>query len=455
MKRWLWVAIGAVVLGSAAIGLVAFGRRPDFTTSSPEALAEFDLALNARMKLYAAETERHLERAVALDPDFVIAKLMLADHLYGDEEKLARRKRLLEEVAAADLSRLTPRERFLVQRAFAVRGGRPDEATKLTAEYLGDNPDDPWVLNISATEAWARGDMAEAERLNRRLIEVSPNWVIAYNMLGYGAMDQGKFAEAEEHFTSYRFIAPDQANPHDSLAELFLLVGRYDEAVESLERAIDIRPDFWASYEHLFMVHLLRRDLTAARAAIDRAAAAEAPPDLVAALDCVLRLARLEAERAWQALLDEATSRCQSMDEGGDERLRETHLALCKLGRVDDAKGVEDELRAMLEKWAGGGKRGEATIAGQFLLVHLEGVRLALAGDLEGAAARLRDADRAATYRNAPLGLLKLANQLTLVEVLQASGQGPEADRVLNLVRAVNAPLVNDFEAGRRRLLAP
>jgi len=45
-------------------------------------------------------------------------------------------------------------------------------------------------------------------------------------MLGYIKMMQGRFAEAEESFMSYRFIAPDQANPHDSLGELYITTGR-------------------------------------------------------------------------------------------------------------------------------------------------------------------------------------------------------------------------------------
>ena len=91
-------------------------------------------------------------------------------------------------------------------------------------------------------------------QLNRRLIEIAPNWVIAYNQLGYIAMSQGRFAEAEEYFTSYRFVAPDQANPHDSLAELYIMIGRYEEAETSLYRSIEIKPDFWAAYDHLAMI---------------------------------------------------------------------------------------------------------------------------------------------------------------------------------------------------------
>ena len=51
------------------------------------------------------------------------------------------------------------------------------------------------------------------------------------------------FEKSEENFTTYRFIAPDQANPHDSLGELLnhlawthLLEDRPEAARQDLQR---------------------------------------------------------------------------------------------------------------------------------------------------------------------------------------------------------------------------
>ena len=240
MKRALWLVITALVAASAAVGLVALGRDPELTTASPEALSEFEAAMDARMKLYQNEARSHLERAVELDPDFVLAKVLLAEYQYDNPEL---REQLLADVATADLDRLSPRERFLARRALAYRDKEYEEAAELLGAYLATYPDDPWVLHIKADMAWKKGKNEVAERAFRRLIEVSPNWVFAYNMMGYITMAQGRFEEAEEYFTSYRFIAPDQANPHDSLGELFLIVGRYDEAHECFDTAISLKPD--------------------------------------------------------------------------------------------------------------------------------------------------------------------------------------------------------------------
>ena len=74
-----------------------------------------------------------------------------------------------------------------------------------------DEIDEAATIEAAAIRTFSVGDNETSERLNRRLLEISPNWVLAYNQLGYITMLQGRFAEAEEYFTSYRFIAPDQA----------------------------------------------------------------------------------------------------------------------------------------------------------------------------------------------------------------------------------------------------
>ena len=88
------------------------------------------------------------------------------------------------------------------------------------------------------------GQRAEPQFVYQRLVEIAQNWVIAYNQLGYIAMASGRFVEAEEYFTSYRFVAPDQANPHDSLGELYLLLGRPDVVeVETIPLNADAQDD--------------------------------------------------------------------------------------------------------------------------------------------------------------------------------------------------------------------
>jgi Flp pilus assembly protein TadD len=230
-RRIILLGIGAVALVVVAATLTAVPRDAGWTSSSTEAVEAFEAALEANRKIYRNEAWAYLEKALELDPDFVAAKIEMA--MLCSYEDPERAERLIAEAIAADRAGLTDRERFMVERAELMKAMKYDEANAAINAYLEEHPNDPHVLHLQALRVWQSGDLEEAERLNRRLLEISPNWVLAYNQLGYITMLQGRFAEAEEYFTSYRFIAPDQANPHDSLGELFIILGRYEQATES------------------------------------------------------------------------------------------------------------------------------------------------------------------------------------------------------------------------------
>jgi len=46
-------------------------------------------------------------------------------------------------------------------------------------------------------------------------------------------------------------MAPDQANPYDSLGEIQAYTGHYDEAIANLNKALSLKPDFFESHYHL------------------------------------------------------------------------------------------------------------------------------------------------------------------------------------------------------------
>ena len=445
MKRYMWLGIVVLVVVTAAVSIIALPKGPQWTTSSPEALEAFELAMEAQKKLYHNDVRGHLERALELDPDFVMAKMMMADvyRMEGDKE-LAQE--MIEDALAADPSQLRPRERFFLERSRAFVEERSKDITDITARYLEEFPDDPYILNTAANQAFSRGDNETGERLYRRLLEISPNWVIAYNQLGYITMMQGRFAEAEEYFTSYRFIAPDQANPHDSLGELYIVLGRYPEAAQSIETALDIKPDFWDSYDHLMLVRTLMGDTIGAQEAKADALAAEGCPDwLDSRLGCWEQFFELEQMRAWNEIYDLRESECLNEEYPASYPHIVLHRAASHLGDWETAQELEEAVAAVLEKARSHGESGKFdAITPGFL--HMQGVRLALSGDLEAAEKAFNDADSHLTYRDSGLGMFKLYNRLFLVETLLAQGRDADAHKLLARVRAVNPVIVADFE---------
>jgi Flp pilus assembly protein TadD len=444
MKK-TWLAVIAVVAVALAVSLIALPRGSEWTTDSPEARVELEAAVDAQMKLYHPEAKAHLEKAVELDPDFVVAKLFLADQLSRTDRE--RAKQLADEAFAADVSRLSARERLLIERARAIGERRYDDAARMTDDYLEKHRDDPYVLHLKALRTWLAGDFEEAERLNQRLIEIAPNWVIAYNQLGYIAMSQGRFVEAEEYFSSYRFVAPDQANPHDSLGELYMITGRYDEAEATLLRSIEIKPDFWAAYDHLVLVKTWSGDFDGARQVLEMARdTGDCPPSWDAGMECRILLSQMAASALWRDILaarDEHPECFNDMASGYARVV--THLAASTVGDRDVAQAIEDDVAKLVASaQEGTAESGLGDVLG--LQAHLRGVRLAVNGDLEGAIESFNQADRHLSYLQAGSGLFKLYNRILLVETLLAAGDDGKAHQLLSKVRSVNPKMADEFE---------
>ena len=449
MKRGIWFAVAAGVVIAIGLTLLALPRGPEWTTSSPEALAEFEAGAEAQSKVYFKDAQKHFERAYELDPEFVIAKWRYAGLLHDENPELA--EKFFDELMAVDISGLNPRERFFIERWRANRDGRPEDAVRLLDEYLERYPDDPQVLSQKAGVAWFGGDLEEAERLYQHLLEISPNRVAAYNSLGYISMMQGRFTESEEYFKSYRFIAPDQANPHDSLGELFITVGRYDEAEESLERAIEIKPDFWASYEHLALMRMVTGEFDGAREIIERARAAGMPDDALFQLDCLANYHEMKRSMAWRRILDERDSECVKGFRVGFAAVA-THLAASRVGDWETAYAIEDEAAGMLLTFERNGD-DRTTLLFRSVISHMQGVRLAIQGELGVAEKRFGAADDGLTYMEAGTGRSKLTNRLLLVETLLAGGKDVDAHELLAEVRSVNPAVAEDFEDSGFRVL--
>src|SRR5262249_50277974 len=157
------------------------------------------------------------------------AKVML---FRASSRKMPQHDELLADLETTHRDRLTPREAFLVDYTVDMAHGRRNEGREKLTRYLEDNPKDPYALDPQVSKDWEDQRWNQVETGCKKLLAVDPNWVSAQNKLGYLAMSQGHWAEAEDRFRTYLYVAPDQANPHDSLGELLLLLGRYDEAGE-------------------------------------------------------------------------------------------------------------------------------------------------------------------------------------------------------------------------------
>lgn len=438
MKRLL---IAVTAIGATAICnllLLGCSQPQEWTTSSPEALREFELGLEARMKYYNNDALDHFAAAVELDEGFVAAKLYLANY----EDDWERREALQEELSGQETSGLKPRERFLLEYNIAQWGRDLAAAREIAERYTNEYPEDPYGLATLAELLWENQEWDQAERTYREILEIAPNWVTAQNRLGYIAVAQGRFEEAEDLFETYNYIAPDQANPHDSMGELLILLGRFDEAEAEFERALELRPDFCSTHQHLVELVLMRGDPAAADTILDRASeySDHCGERMISQLRCSADIWDDFLSGDYENVWTDEREECRRVLGDFDFLV---HRTAAMTGRLKIAEKAERGLKMRIE--AAEKANHMRLQLPRALLHHMEGTRLMAQKEYEAAAAAFEEADDMLLYWGQGQGILKLYNQVNLAQAQNELGLEEEADRTFARVEAVNPAFAGYF----------
>jgi tetratricopeptide (TPR) repeat protein len=429
MRKPLLIAAAIAVVAAGGAALLVSLHHREWTTSSRPALAEFQQGLQDEQKFFHREAAEHYARAAQLDPDFLAAKVRLVMSL-RKEMQSEKAKPVIADLRSRDLTRVPPRERLLVQCLLAGEDYDSGRVAELLTAYLARYPADPFALELRCEQLWEQRDMAAAGTCYHRLIAADPNWIDAQNRLGYIAMIGGRFAEAEEQFKIYRYISPDQPNPHDSLGELLTLIGRWRDARGELEDALRIKPDFCPSWQHRVFLAVLEGDYEDADAVLSRAEDVKACASELAKARCEVAAWRAYDAGDWDAVLDEA--RTEACREKFDGVFVLSFYAALRGGRPAAAGAIEDRVVEATAKARAAGKPTP-------LLDYFEGVRLRLAGQPRQAVDKLRAADRALVY-SPEVAYLKLVDRLELAQALAEAGEDAEAAKVRAEVTSVSPP---------------
>jgi tetratricopeptide (TPR) repeat protein len=255
VRRSALITIAALLV--LAVGLAQRNHhKREFSTTSAEAYklyVEGDEALNS---FQYRKAEDALQRALELDPSFAMAQAALAELYEIERPDIASEANARADSLAQLLT--DENERLLVQLRVARHGEaatRRDSLLTLLDQRL---PRHPIVLTTHAIIATNAQEGERAEKLWREILEENPNYARAYNWLGYNAAYMGRFDEALQYLKKYAYLAPNLANPHDSLGEVLSMVGRYEDAEREFRAALEIQPDFSHSIIYLALTHLMR-----------------------------------------------------------------------------------------------------------------------------------------------------------------------------------------------------
>ena len=93
-----------------------------------------------------------------------------------------------------------------------------------------------------------KGKLKEAEFLIRKAIQLNPQDSIAHSNLGGLLKDKKKLKEAEKSLTKAIQLNPQDSIAHSNLGSVLKDLGKLEEAEKSLLKAIEINPNFASAY---------------------------------------------------------------------------------------------------------------------------------------------------------------------------------------------------------------
>lgn len=217
-------------------------RVAEVTSTSTEAYRLYSEGVRAGRLLRRPEARKLLEAAVAIDDTFAAAWLELGSVAGGLDDRATEarcRQKVIEHI-----DRLTERQRWLFEASEAARTAQEDQAIELLEKLLARYPDEEKAYSSLASTYDGKGDSAKSIATAERGVKALPRAGSLRNTYGYMLLYNGRYPEALREFEAYADLEPNEPNPYDSQAEVYLIMSQPDRALDRYARVLQIDPSF-------------------------------------------------------------------------------------------------------------------------------------------------------------------------------------------------------------------
>jgi len=230
----------------------------DVTTHSPEAYRYYLEGLDYDLKIYWQEAQERYRKALEFDSTFAMAYYRLASTEVWFKGRRQAKELMAKAVEYSD--KVSHKEKGYIRYLQVYVAGDYAQAITELEKIVERYPDEKEAFLLMG-HAYYRGlrEFKEAIRQCRRAIEIDPLYKLAYNGLAYLYNDVGDYEKSIWAINQYISIAPDEANPYDSRADLYAFNGKIDQAIKSYKKALEIKPDFFGSRAKLGHIHLFKK----------------------------------------------------------------------------------------------------------------------------------------------------------------------------------------------------
>lgn len=184
------------------------------------------------------------EKAIAADPSFGLAYVLLAQQHIQDGNKPA----LSQTLAGAKTAKVPEVERAELDVLAAQAVGNQSETVKALGKLAELEPSDGESARRVADNALAIKQLPLAIEWYKKAIASDPENGPYYNSLGYAQAYLGDYEAATASMAEYRKRTPG-ANPLDSLGEIYFMAGRFAEAEKAFQDAFQKEPAFQAGID--------------------------------------------------------------------------------------------------------------------------------------------------------------------------------------------------------------
>jgi len=232
------------------------------TTNSEEARQLYLKGRDLDEKLRATDARVQFEKAIALDPNFALAYVGLANSAGTPKEFFDATTH-----AASLAPKVTEGERHLILGLEARMKGDPAAALGHYTTLVKLFPNDERAQMLLGAGYFVRQDYPTAVEHFEKAIQISPSFTPPYNLLGYAYRSLERYDDAEKTFKKYTELIPDDPNPYDSYAELLMKMGRFDDSIKAYQKALSMDPNFVSSYIGIGNDYLYKGDTEKARSA--------------------------------------------------------------------------------------------------------------------------------------------------------------------------------------------
>ncbi len=226
----------------------------ELSTNSLEAWRYYTDAMENLNRLYYRDAISQLNKAIAIDSNFVSAYLRLAS-CYSQEGMVDKAFKVFEKLEQLK-PHATEQDLYYISLINARLRGDLEAGMKALQQWLQNHPDDREAnFNLAKFFNELNDRQRSIDYLNKTLA-IDPNYKLALNQMGYELASIGDLAKAMVYFDQYQRIAPDEPNPLDSKGEIYSWYGEFKQAEKQLKAALKKNENFHVSLLHLGLIHL-------------------------------------------------------------------------------------------------------------------------------------------------------------------------------------------------------